>query len=303
MALVQEFGYAVYGVPDLEGAVDFFRNVCQLEVSERREDVVFLTGDDRHAWIRLERRPQPGLIRLGFRVVDPAALVEIASRLDGEGIAWTPGGEVKTDRIANSLRFRTPHNIEVELYEEQVVLPESPAPKRGIETILHTVVFVGDVVESRDFWKRVLGFHRSDQIEDLIVFLRCGNGYHHSIGLGRGEPGRLDHICMLVDDVDTVARFRNHARAHGIKAEELVRHTASGSISVYLEEPNLGIGIEFCAGHDRILDESYNGRLLKASPVTADRWAGGFPDTPRTGQVFGHGGGTSAGQLVSSVEP
>jgi len=39
MALVQEFGYAVYGVPDLEESVDFFRTICQLEVSERREDV------------------------------------------------------------------------------------------------------------------------------------------------------------------------------------------------------------------------------------------------------------------------
>ena len=33
MALVQEFGYAVYGVPDLDLSVEFFRTVCQLEVS------------------------------------------------------------------------------------------------------------------------------------------------------------------------------------------------------------------------------------------------------------------------------
>jgi catechol 2,3-dioxygenase-like lactoylglutathione lyase family enzyme len=302
MALVQEFGYAVYGVTDLDTSVEFFRTVCQLEVSERRTDTVFLTGDTRHAWIRLERRSEPGLIRLGFRVTEPGALGEITGRLEDEGVAWNEGGTLREDRIDNSVRFRTPHGIEVELYEEQVVLASSPAPERGLEAMLHTVVFVDDVVASRDFWKRTMGFLRSDQIEDMVVFLRCANGYHHSIGLAKGEPGRLDHVCLLVDDIDTVVKFRNHARAHNVKAPDLVRHTASGSVSVYLEEPALGIGVEFCTGHDVITDESYNGRLLMAGPVTADRWSVGFPDATPAGAVFGRGGGTSAGDAVSAAD-
>src|ERR1700759_910805 len=128
MALIQEFGYAVYGVPDLDLSVEFFRTVCQLEVSERREDVAFLTGDTRHAWIRLDRQPKPGLVRLGFRVAGPEALDEITARLEVEGISWTPGGNVKEDRIDNAIRFRTPHNVEIELYEEQVGLPAAPPP-------------------------------------------------------------------------------------------------------------------------------------------------------------------------------
>jgi 2,3-dihydroxy-p-cumate/2,3-dihydroxybenzoate 3,4-dioxygenase len=297
MALVQEFGYAVYGVPDLEASVDFFRTICQLEVSERRADVVFLTGDTRHAWIRLERRPQPGLIRLGFRVVDADALTEIVARLERQQIVWSPGGALRADLIDNSVRFRTPQDFEVELYEEQVVLPVSPAPARGLLAMLHTVVFVDDVMAGRDFWKRTMDFQRSDQIEDLVVFLRCANRYHHSIGLAKGEPGRLDHVCMLADDIDTVVKFRNHARAHNVKAEDLVRHTASGSVSVYLEEPALGIGVEICAGHQVITDDTYNGRLLKAGPLTVDRWSGGFPDvTP--GAVTGRDGGTSAAAVA-----
>jgi hypothetical protein len=92
-----------------------------------------------------------------------------------------------------------------------------------------------------------------------------------------------------------------------VKAEDLVRHTASGSVSVYLEEPALGIGVEIAAGHDVITDDSYNGRLLKAGPLTADRWSGGFPDaTPAgpggRGVVVGRGGGTSAGAAVSRAD-
>lgn len=302
MALLQEFGYLVYGVPELDQSVEFFRSICQLEVSERRDDVVFLTADTRHAWIRLERRPKHELIRLGFQVVHPDALVEITNRLEERGVEWSPGGTIRDDRIDNAIRFRAPQGFEIELYEEQVSLPASPAPQRGLQAALHTVVFVDDVVEGRNFMRDVLDFRRSDQIEELVVFLRCANGYHHSLGLAKGEPGRLDHICLLADDVDTVVKFRNHARANNVKSEDLVRHTASGSISVYLEDQLLGIGVEICAGHDVITDETYNGRLLKAGPVTADRWAAGFPDVTPGGFVIGRGGGTSAGAAVSTAK-
>ena len=301
MALIEEFGYTVYGVTDLDQSVDFFRAVCQLEVSERRDGVAFLTADTRHAWVRLEQRPEPGLIRLGFRAVSAGALDEVKARLEAQQIPWTAGGTLHDDRIDNALRFRTPHNIEVEVYEEQVVLPASIAPVRGLVAPLHTVVAVGDVIAGREFWKQTLGFRRSDQIEDLVVFLRCGNGYHHSIGLSKGEPGRLDHICLLADDIDTVVKFRNHARALSVKTDDLVRHTASGSVSVYMDEPSLGIAVEICAGHQVITDDDYNGRLLKAGPVTADRWSAGFPAaTP--GVVTGRGGGTTAGAAVSGAD-
>jgi catechol 2,3-dioxygenase len=299
--IIEEFGYAVYGLPEIDRAVDFFRSICQLEVSERRGDVVFLTGDTKHAWLRLEKRPEPGLIRLGFKVTDPAVLGEIASRLEKENIECSDGGTVADDRIANSIRFRVPQNFEVELYEEQVVLPASPAPVRGLERILHAVVFTDNIVSGRDFWTRTMGLLRSDQIEELVVFLRSSNGYHHSLALAKGEPGRLDHLCFLADNLDTVVKFRNHARANNVDCEDLVRHTASGSVSVYLTEPSIGFGIEICAGHDRIADENYNGRLLMAGPITANQWSVGFRDlTP--GVSFGSGGGTVAGAIASAPD-
>jgi hypothetical protein len=98
-----------------------------------------------------------------------------------------------------------------------------------------------------------------------------------------------------------VVRFRNHARAAGVKTEDLVRHTASGSISVYLQEPALGLGVEYCHGHEVIPDDDYNGRLLKAGPVTVDRWSSGFPDATPRDTFFGRGGGTSAADLAAAA--
>jgi 2,3-dihydroxy-p-cumate/2,3-dihydroxybenzoate 3,4-dioxygenase len=300
MALVHEFGYLVYGVTDLDESVDFYHDVCLLEISERRDDTVFLTGNEKHAWLRLDRTAEPGLQRIGFQVTDAEALEQIKANLEAEGISWTPGGTIKEDRVDNAIRFQTPLGFEVELYEEQVVLPASPAPEaRGFERALHTVIFVEDVKEGRDFFKRALGFRRSDQIEELVVFLRTGNRFHHSLGLAKGDRGRLDHLAILVRDVDTVVRFRNHAQALGLKTEELVKHTASGSISAYVAHPSLGIGVEICTNHDMIDDEDYNGRLLKAGPLTADRWSMGFPDVTPSGTTYGRGGGTQAGDLAS----
>ena len=97
-----------------------------------------------------------------------------------------------------------------------------------------------------------------------------------------------------------LARLRD-AHAGDTPAEDLVRHTASGSVSVYLDEPALGTGVEICVGHDVITDDSYNGRLLKAGPLTADRWSGGFPDASAH-VVFGTGGGTQAANAVSRAD-
>src|SRR5262245_51732927 len=88
MALVEEMGYVAYGVRDLERAVRFYRDGCQLEVSERLGGTVFLTGDTRHHWVRLEERAEPGLLRLGYRAVDAAALDEVATRLDRLGVPY-----------------------------------------------------------------------------------------------------------------------------------------------------------------------------------------------------------------------
>ena len=48
MDLVHGHGFVALGVPDLEAAVSFYTRVCQLTVTERRDDEVFLTGDDHH---------------------------------------------------------------------------------------------------------------------------------------------------------------------------------------------------------------------------------------------------------------
>jgi 2,3-dihydroxy-p-cumate/2,3-dihydroxybenzoate 3,4-dioxygenase len=304
MALIQEMGYAAYGVRDLGRAVEFFRNVCQLEVTERAGDVVFLSGDARHHWVRLEQRADPGLIRLGYRAADAAAVDEVAGRLDRLGVPHRRADDFARDRVTGALRFRAPDGIEYEIYEQMLTLPASPAPDRGIRCLLHAVIFVPDVAAARAFYTGALGMLVSDRIEEVITFLRCGNQYHHSLALARGEAGTLDHIAMLVGDIEDVLRFRQHGMIKDALAGDVVKHVASSSVSVYLHDPAEGIGVEYCNGHARITDESYSGRLIKAGPATVNAWSAGFPDRapagPQAAPAAGTGGGTPAAAAASA---
>jgi 2,3-dihydroxy-p-cumate/2,3-dihydroxybenzoate 3,4-dioxygenase len=307
MTLIEEMGHATYGVRDLEHAVEFFRDVCQLEVSERRPDTVFLTGDNRHHWVRLDRRDTPGLLRLGYRAVDAAAIDEVAARLDRLGVAHRRRDDLAGDRVTGALRFQAPDGVEYEIYEQMLTLPASPAPARGIACLLHAVIFVPDVAAARAFYTEALGMLVSDRIEEVITFLRCGNEYHHSLAVARGQAGTLDHIAMLVEDIEDVLRFRAHGALTGSLAGDVVKHVASNSVSVYLSDPIEGIGVEYCNGHDRIADQSYGGRLIKAGPTTVNAWAGGFAARPEPGPGRavppGHGGGTAAGDAASHGAP
>jgi catechol 2,3-dioxygenase len=277
MNLIEEMGYVAYGVLDLDRAVEFYRNVCQLEVSEARDGAVFLTGDTRHHWVRLEQRDTPGLIRLGYRAAGRAAIKGITARLERLGVPWAGVEDSSSSRVTGAVRFRSPDGIEFEIYDKMLSLPASPAPARGITCLLHAVVFVDDVSESRDFYADALGMRVSDQIEDVVVFLRCANQYHHALALARGEAGRLDHVAMLVEDIEDVLRFRAHGKLHGALGGDIVKHVASSSVSVYLAEESEGIGVEYANGHGKISDDDYTGRLLQAGPTTVNAWSAGFP--------------------------
>jgi 2,3-dihydroxy-p-cumate/2,3-dihydroxybenzoate 3,4-dioxygenase len=308
MTLIQEMGYAAYGVRDLDLAVEFFRNVCQLEVTERADGVVFLSGDTRHHQVRLEQRAEPGVIRLGYQAVGAAAVDEVARRLDRLGVPHRRVDDFTHDRVTGALRFRAPDGIEYEIYEQMLSLPASPAPARGIVCLLHAVIFVPDVAEARAFYTDALGMLVSDRIEDVITFLRCGNQYHHSLAVARGETGgTLDHIAMLVSDVEDVLRFRAHGINKGALAGDVVKHVASTSVSVYLHEPAEGIGVEYCNGHAKIADERYSGRLLKAGPTTVNGWSAGFPDRPLSEPAVTSGaglvGGTAAAVVAAATGP
>ncbi|MCU1457508.1 MAG: hypothetical protein JWL73_1600 [Actinomycetia bacterium] len=273
--LVKRIGYVGIGVADVDRATDFYERVGQLSLSERTPEGAFLTGGVEHHWLRLYKSQAPGDFRVGYEAVDAAALEEIAARLDARGIAYEEGGDLSVDRIDRSIRFRNPDGVELEIFTQMMELPTPPRQTTvKMLKLLHAVWSTQDVVAGYQFHADVLGFRDSDWLERRVVFLRCADGYHHSAGLAATPgPAALQHFCILVDTIDDVMRARNNALDQGAELlQDLLRHAASGSIGVYVKDPDLNFSVEFCTSHPQIEDEGYRARILPKSAVTSDLW-------------------------------
>lgn len=275
MELVKGLGYVALTVPEIDRSLDFYRRVAHLNVSERSAKTAFLTGGLNHHWLRLEETGQSGLARFGFEVAGREALDEIVNRLDERGITWKAAGDLAGDRVSEAIRFTDPDGFEIELFTDMVSLPVRTETFLKMDRVLHAVWLADNPSESGRFYREVLGFKESDWIERAMVFMRAGNRYHHSIGIGRdvSRVGRMDHFCILVDDLDDVMRARNVALHSGAKLrQDVVRHAASGSMSTYIIDPMNDICVEFCTNHRQIDDEGYRARILPAQPSTLDVW-------------------------------
>jgi 2,3-dihydroxy-p-cumate/2,3-dihydroxybenzoate 3,4-dioxygenase len=306
MADIEGLGYVVVGVPDVGRATAFWSEVCRLHVVRQDASGALLTGDRRHHWLQLEQRPTSELIRLGFKATSPAGIEAVADRLTAAGTEVARGTD--TEGVSNAIRFRDVNGFGIEVYE---AMAEQARPAidayEGLDILLHAVVQAPDPLGSAWFYEDVLGLRRSDRIADLVLFLRAGNGYHHSLGVAKGGVAKLDHIAILVHDLDDVMRLRSHAMATGTLSDDVVRHTASGSISVYVRDEVNDLGVEFCTQHMVIDDEKYRGRVLVPSASTVNLWSDPFPTTSwqRDDTLIqgGQGGGTDAAKMAIGPEP
>lgn len=284
---VERLGYVVLGVPDLAESTKFYSNIGHLTVHDAANGASFLGGGYDHHWLRLEDNQQRrGLVRVGFQLAGDEALSDVASRLDGRGIRYEEIGDLDGDGIDRGIRFTDPDGVEVDVYTD--MLSRAVKPTQDVvrmNEMLHAVWFSADPVAAHRFYADVLGFRASDWIKRNAVFLRSANNYHHSLGIFRSSPQRaasMDHFCILVESIDDVMRARNIALRQGAALQkDVLRHAASGSISVYIADPMTGISFEFCTEHD-IVAPDHRPRLLEGSPITRDVWQQGSPGLSRT---------------------
>ncbi len=126
-----------------------------------------------------------------------------------------------------------------------------PNPVR-VSRLNHAVLYVRNVEQSAEFYRRALGFQTVTEIPHRAAFLRAGDAgdsdNHHDLGLfavgeqaplpPRGTPG-LYHLAWEVPTIEDLAH------AAGVLAElgALVGATDHGvSKSLYAQDPD---GIEF----------------------------------------------------------
>jgi len=276
MGVIDRLGYVAIGVPDIDEAITFFTSVMDLAVTGNDGTTAYLTATTDHHSMVLTRRDEPGWFRLGYQLTGPAALDAVRVALDKAGIDWEESSGLGDEFIADAIRFTVPQGPVVELYCDVVSFGTPPFNRvlNGAD-LLHVVYTSDDLDGQVDLLTNGLGFMVSDWIERRACFMRSENLYHHSIGAAQGvRPGvLLDHACYLVDDLDSVMRFRNRAVAagYGLRSD-LLRHAASGSMSVYVMSPIPDFAVEVCFEHEQIPRDGRPPRILPARLQTLDVW-------------------------------
>lgn len=227
------------------------------------------------------RRGAPGLDHVGWDVPGPAALAEVAARLQSLGHAVKTGDDALAAerQVRGIVTTAGPDGVTTEFCwgaRESAGGFTSPAGARfvtGDGGLGHVVVLTPDPAAWTAFYEDGLGFGLSDVETEFGIdmrFLHC-NPRHHSLAFGAtppGVPAGLQHIMVEVDDIDQVGRV--HDACVGGAAPlllDLGRHSNDLMISFYAISPS-GFSVEYGTGGLRLDPASWVATSLDG----ASRW-------------------------------
>jgi 2,3-dihydroxy-p-cumate/2,3-dihydroxybenzoate 3,4-dioxygenase len=223
--------------------------------------------------LTLSHGAAPGLKRFGFSVESATDLSELIAAFDRHGVRWQP--------IEAGVRMIEPHSAAAVEFFVESHFEKVQACANALLGIGHLVVRSGTYRESVAFWRDVVGFRVSDEIDGRISFLRCyPNPLHHSLAIGKGVRPAFHHLNFRAGDSFDVAQAANTLAAAGV---EIVcgpgRHTPTGSRYVYFLDPD-GLTLEISAGTEYFPEEApRRGRVLPDRPESFD--TAGTPRDPR----------------------
>lgn len=235
------------GVTDLGRARAFYARLPGLKAAPgtRAECARFHAGND-STTLELVTGDRPGLRRFGFEMESPQALAELRSVLSDARIPWADTGA--------GIRLVEPHTG-AQVTFQVTDSGEDPAHTGAIDGFGHVVVQTPRYREAVAFWRDVLGFRLSDEIEDRISLLRCfPNPQHHSLGIAKGGRRMFHHLNFRVREETDLDAIGRELAAAGVRiASGPGIHAPSGSRFLYFYDPD-GITLELATIAERFVE-------------------------------------------------
>ena len=282
-------GYVAINVTDLDRSATFYEKTVGLTLEERTADAVFLRCSENHHDIMLAAASEPGLKRVGWQMESERALKALETHLAeiGCAVVQVSAAEAASLSISRAVRMTEPSTgATFEFYVDMMPAASSWQPAHTkIARLGHLVIGSPDSAAMRRFMIEQLNFRVSDQIDEMITFMRCfPNPYHHSLGLGASSKPVLNHVNFMVSEIDDIGKGHNRVRAAG---SEVVfgpgRHPPSDSIFLYFLDPD-GITLEYSFGMEEFAEVgARDARTLPKGGESVDYW-GGSP-TPGFGKI------------------
>lgn len=233
-----------------------------------RPDVVSLTNDDRPGRLTIVEGPGNRLLCAGWELPSARDLADAVTELRAAGVTVTESTDEqrRAAQVRDLVSFTDPAGFTHELFYGPLVLPGTFRPGRamsgfvtGSQGLGHIVLVVPDLAESLAFFRDMLGFRVSDEIDmegGRAVFFHV-NARHHSLAI-LGMPGvrGLHHLMLQVGSIDDVGLAHDLCLTRGIPLSmTLGRHTNDHMFSFYVRSPS-GFEIEYGWGAEVVPDDS-----------------------------------------------
>jgi 3,4-dihydroxy-9,10-secoandrosta-1,3,5(10)-triene-9,17-dione 4,5-dioxygenase len=199
------------------------------------------------------------------RIVEQASAAHDAGQIDRL--------RLHADRLVPSLLLTDPDGVRVEISGGS----SSDTPPSGCE-LGHVVLGTEDLDASLAFYGGVLGLAVSDEVRipqpsgptTRGVFLRAGDGRHHSLALIKTRVG-LRHVMVELPGPDDVGRAYDRATDARMVSRTIGRHTNDRMFSFYAGGPD-GYEIEIGSGGIVVDDADWDVTTHDAPSVWGHRF-------------------------------
>lgn len=255
MIQCRRLGYAVLSTRNIAEQVRYYSHTLGLYVVSEDERRAVLATRHGLECIVLESGAEAGLTGLSFEI-DPAISLAGAQKLltkAGVSSEIRPG---KAPNVGDVLAFKDPKGSEIELFNE-IRFAETDKDDRGVGILKlgHIASYVEDIDKVTAFYVEVLGFRRSDWINGLAVFLRCGPD-HHTVNFFKSEANKLNHLAFEVKDFAELVRASDMLARNNLPLEwGPARHMIGHNCACYHYNYDK-LRVELYAEMDQMKDEA-----------------------------------------------
>ncbi len=254
MLPVKRISHTTFETPNLGRQVEYYSSVIGFSVISQTSKEAILGSPTGQEVISFESGTTNRCKKIAFQVTPSLELSEIANELKKLGLKSDTRSDI-TPFIKQAVAFTDIKGTEVELFTEQKEVT-IPSLVGGIAPLKlgHIAFSVTDAAEVAKYYVDNLGFHVSDWIEDLFVFLRCGPD-HHTVNFLTGQNTFMHHIAYELKDWAHVLRACDIL---GREKRPLIwgpgRHRVGHNIFIYHRDPDDNI-IEFYTELDLMKSE------------------------------------------------
>ncbi len=199
--LIYRLGHIALNVVELDAAVSDAQEIAGARIVSQVDGVAILTSNRRHAELVLHRASANEVRAIGLEAVSVKAVEEVAVRVRARGLKIL-SDEPSLPQIDCSLTFVS---SEGHVFEVHTPIPEDQPARyvgAGIHPrfLDHVNLCAADPEAMALELSDVLGLIVSERTTDFeLVWMRAGDGRHHTVGLVKGTTG-LHHYSWEFSD-------------------------------------------------------------------------------------------------------